>query len=128
MSYPMRAVYAGEMVLIQNINYQIPFPIDQDFYLSSEFQSVLQNDTDWDYTLHEYYYRPQFELFNQTRNLRENLSKDADYKNIFGGLKSALKRWQWDTNDPWRCAPNGVLQDSAKYKESPQCFPLKNEL
>jgi len=128
MSYPMRAVYVGDMMLIQNINYQIPFPIDQDFYLSSEFQSVLRNDSDWDYTLRQYYYRPQFELFNQTRNQRENLSKDAEYKSLFDDLRSVLERWQWTTNDPWRCAPNGVLQDSGKYKEKPQCFPLKNEL
>jgi hypothetical protein len=38
MYYPMRAIRTKKFKLIHNINYKMPFPIDQDFYLSSTFQ------------------------------------------------------------------------------------------
>lgn len=37
MSYPMRAVVAGSYKLIHNLSHKVPFPIDQDFYLSPTF-------------------------------------------------------------------------------------------
>lgn len=40
MYYPMRAVRTKRHKLIHNINYYAPFPIDQDFYLSSTFQVI----------------------------------------------------------------------------------------
>lgn len=38
MYYPMRAVRTHRYKLIHNMNYMMPFPIDQDFYLSPTFQ------------------------------------------------------------------------------------------
>lgn len=38
MYYPMRAVRTKRYKLIHNINYKMPFPIDQDFYISPSFQ------------------------------------------------------------------------------------------
>ena len=38
MSYVMRAVRGTRYKLIHNINYRLPFPIDQDFYVSPTFQ------------------------------------------------------------------------------------------
>lgn len=38
MYYPMRAIRTKDYKLIQNLNYLMPFPIDQDFYLSPSFQ------------------------------------------------------------------------------------------
>ena len=43
MTYPMRFVSTNRFKLIHNINYQLPFPIDQDFYLSSTFQVSFYN-------------------------------------------------------------------------------------
>ena len=43
MTYPMRFVRTNRFKLIHNINYQLPFPIDQDFYLSSTFQVSFYN-------------------------------------------------------------------------------------
>lgn len=41
MYYPMRAIRTHRYKLIHNINYNSPFPIDQDFYLSPTFQVIL---------------------------------------------------------------------------------------
>ncbi len=43
MAYPMRFVRTKRFKLIHNINYQIPFPIDQDFYISPTFQVIIYN-------------------------------------------------------------------------------------
>lgn len=38
MYYPMRAVRTHRYKLIHNLNFGMPFPIDQDFYISPSFQ------------------------------------------------------------------------------------------
>lgn len=40
MYYPMRAIRTKRHKLIHNINYKMPFPIDQDFYVSPTFQVI----------------------------------------------------------------------------------------
>lgn len=39
-------------------------------------------------------------------------------------LAARLAEWQTITNDPWRCAPHGVLQDKGEFKNDPQCMTL----
>lgn len=41
MYYPMRAIRTKRYKLIHNLNYKMPFPIDQDFYISPTFQVFL---------------------------------------------------------------------------------------
>ncbi len=38
MFYPMRAIKIEDYKIIHNMNWQTPFPIDQDFYMSPTFQ------------------------------------------------------------------------------------------
>lgn len=38
MYYPMRGVRTRRYKLIHNLNYEMPFPIDQDLYVSPTFQ------------------------------------------------------------------------------------------
>ena len=38
MYYPMRVLRTQQYKLIHNLNYAMPFPIDQDFYISNTFQ------------------------------------------------------------------------------------------
>ncbi|KAM7035303.1 N-sulfoglucosamine sulfohydrolase [Acridotheres tristis] len=131
MYYPMRAVQHGHFRLIHNLNYKMPFPIDQDFYVSPTFQDLLNRTragqpTHWDKTLHQYYYRQRWELFDCSRDPseRQNLAPDPRYAPTFQLLRAQLLKWQWDTGDPWVCAPDAVLEE----KLSPQCQPLHNEL
>uniref|UniRef100_A0A7M4FJI0 N-sulfoglucosamine sulfohydrolase n=1 Tax=Crocodylus porosus TaxID=8502 RepID=A0A7M4FJI0_CROPO len=131
MHYPMRAVQHGHFRLVHNLHYRMPFPIDQDFYVSPTFQDLLcrtraGQPTHWNKTLHQYYYRDRWELFDQSHDPSEscNLAADPRYAEILAGLRAQLVKWQWDTQDPWVCAPDGVLEE----KLSPPCQPLYNEL
>ncbi|NXF58664.1 SPHM sulfohydrolase, partial [Ciccaba nigrolineata] len=131
MFYPMRAVQHRHFRLIHNLNYKMPFPIDQDFYISPTFQDLLNRTragrpTHWNKTLHQYYYRDRWELFDYSHDPTEsqNLAPDPRYAAVFQLLRTQLLKWQWDTGDPWVCAPDAVLEE----KLSPQCQPLHNEL
>ena len=113
----------------------MPFPIDQDFYLSPTFQDILNRtkqalEIPWYKNLTQYYYRPQWELFSLETDPKElkNLYGHAEYASIIMDLKLSLNSWQNITQDPWICAPEGVLEDAGKYKNNPQCMPLYNEL
>ena len=134
MYYPMRSIRTKRFKLIQNIGYRTPFPIDQDFYISPVFQDILNrslsNNLPWYKTLGDYYYRPQWELFDLKIDFteRNNMAGKPLYKRIFSRLKNRLKKWQNMTQDPWICAPGCVLQDSGAYKRHHQCQPLDNGL
>ncbi|XP_004860943.1 N-sulphoglucosamine sulphohydrolase isoform X2 [Heterocephalus glaber] len=131
MSYPMRSVYHQNFRLVHNLSFRMPFPVDQDFYVSPTFQDLLNRTvagqpTGWYKDLHHYYYRERWELYNDSRDPQEtqNLAADPRFAEVLEVLKTRLAKWQWETHDPWVCAPNGVLEE----KLSPQCRPLHNEL
>lgn len=135
MYYPMRSVRTEQFKLIQNLNYKMPFPIDQDFYISATFQDMLnrtkrQEDLHWSKSLTEYYYREQWELYDLHSDPAEltNLARRASHKSIFDSLKHLLYQWQNITNDPWICGPGAVLEDRGAYKFNPQCMRLDNDL
>nr|XP_047906275.1 N-sulphoglucosamine sulphohydrolase [Anser cygnoides] len=103
----------------------------EDFYVSPTFQDLLNRTragrpTHWNKTLHQYYYRDRWELFDCSQDPTEshNLAPDPRYAAVFQMLRTQLLKWQWDTGDPWVCAPDAVLEE----KLSPQCRPLHNEL
>ncbi|XP_005989162.1 N-sulphoglucosamine sulphohydrolase [Latimeria chalumnae] len=131
MYYPMRSIHHQQYRLVHNLNFKMPFPIDQDFYVSPTFQDLLnrsrsQRPTGWFKTLQQYYYRERWELFDWSKDPLEvvNVAADPSYKKVFDYLKGQLIKWQWDTYDPWVCAPDGVFEK----KLTPQCRPLYNGL
>ncbi|XP_073444190.1 N-sulphoglucosamine sulphohydrolase isoform X1 [Dendrobates tinctorius] len=131
MYYPMRSVQHMQYLLIHNLNFKMPFPIDQDFYVSPTFQDLMNRTTsgqptNWFKTLHNYYYRDRWELYDRSKDLNEvkNIAGDPDYYNVLQTMQEMLRKWQWETSDPWVCAPDGVLEE----KLDPQCRPLHNEL
>ncbi|XP_058130265.1 N-sulphoglucosamine sulphohydrolase [Anopheles ziemanni] len=131
MTYPMRAIRTKRYKLIHNINYQLPFPIDQDFYMSPTFQDILnrtlaKQPIPWYKTLRSYYQRPEWELYDLKMDPTEsrNLFGKSSTKETFGQLRDRLQRWLEATNDPFRCAPDGVLQDTGEYRDNPTCLPL----
>ncbi|XP_071105801.1 N-sulphoglucosamine sulphohydrolase-like [Haliotis cracherodii] len=135
MYYPMRVVQTTRYKLIQNINFKMPFPIDQDFYVSPSFQDILTRTRQgqplpWIKTLREYYYRSQWELFDLELDPKEtkNMAKDAGYTEVLKQLQMDLTQWQNMTADPWICAPGGVLEAKGAHKLNPQCMPLDNML
>ncbi|KAG8507505.1 N-sulfoglucosamine sulfohydrolase [Galemys pyrenaicus] len=131
MAYPMRSVQQRELRLVHNLHFQAPFPIDQDLYVSPTFQDLLNRTaagrpTGWYKSLGHYYYRARWELYDRSRDPHEtrNLAADPHYAQALALLQAQLAKWQWDTQDPWVCAPGGVLED----RLSPQCRPLHNGL
>ena len=135
MYYPMRSIRTHEYQLIHNLNFLMPFTIDQDFFASPTFQDLLERTRlgqplHWYKTLKEYYYRPQWELYDIRTDPREevNLAGNESYALIFKSLKTQLNAWQNITADPWICAPHGVLEFQGKYKAHPRCLSLENGL
>ncbi|XP_032726326.1 N-sulphoglucosamine sulphohydrolase [Lontra canadensis] len=131
MAYPMRSVHHRTFRLVHNLNFKMPFPIDQDFYVSPTFQDLLNRTvagrpTGWYKDLHRYYYRERWELYDRSQDPHEtrNLAADPRYAQVLELLRTQLAKWQWETHDPWVCAPDGVLEE----RLSPQCRPLHNEL
>uniref|UniRef100_A0A8B9YCR4 N-sulfoglucosamine sulfohydrolase n=1 Tax=Bos mutus grunniens TaxID=30521 RepID=A0A8B9YCR4_BOSMU len=131
MSYPMRSVHHENFHLVHNLHFKMPFPIDQDFYISLTFQDLLNRTTagqptGWYKDLHQYYYRERWELYDRNQDPHEthNLAADPRYTQVLELLQTQLVKWQWETHDPWVCAPDGVLEE----KLAPQCRPLHNEL
>ncbi|XP_018600907.2 N-sulfoglucosamine sulfohydrolase [Scleropages formosus] len=131
MYYPMRAIHQGPYRLVHNLNFRMPFPIDQDFYVSPTFQDLLNRTrssqpTGWFKTLQDYYYRDRWELYDVRDDPQEtrNLASDPAHKQTLEDLRAQLLKWQWATSDPWVCAPDAVLEA----KMSPQCRPLYNGL
>lgn len=135
MYYPMRAIRTHRYKLIHNLNYQAGFPIDQDFYMSPTFLDLLNNtrsnqNTYWFKTLKDYYYRPEWELFDLKLDPEEtnNVADKPSMKKIMADLSARLQRWQKDTTDPWLCSPHAVYEDKGVYKDDPSCLPLYNSL
>ncbi|KAL4702551.1 hypothetical protein ACJJTC_013553 [Scirpophaga incertulas] len=125
MYYPMRAVRTRRYKLIHNINFGMPFPIDQDLYVSPTFQDILnrtraRQPLPWYKTLKQYYYRPQWELYDIRRDPAEtnNLHGKPSLAATEAELAARLRGWLRDTHDPWRCAPAAVLAADG------QCAPL----
>ncbi|XP_063050558.1 N-sulphoglucosamine sulphohydrolase [Engraulis encrasicolus] len=131
MYYPMRSVYQGPFHLVHNLHYRMPFPIDQDLYVSPTFTDLLNRTqagrpTGWIKTLRDYYYRHRWELYDTRSDPTEtrNLASDPAYGDVLEALRDLLLKWQWSTGDPWVCSPDAVLEA----KMQPQCRTLHNEL
>ena len=117
MYYPMRVIRTSQYKLILNLNYQAPFPIDQDFAVSPTFLDLLNRtrnhqDTHWFSSLQKYYYRKPFELYDIHKDPHElnNVYNQPEYKEVLQNLLGQLRTWQNITNDPWICAPSAVLE------------------
>lgn len=94
MSYPMRAIRTKRYKLIHNLNFNAPFPIDQDFYMSPTFQDILnrtlaKQTLPWYKNLREYYYRSEWELYDLKADPGElrNLYSKQSMENIQNYLK-----------------------------------------
>lgn len=82
----------------------------------------------WYKTLARYYNRDEWELFDLKYDAAEttNVASKSSMKEIRANLEERLNTWLKSTQDPWRCAPHAVLQDSGDFKDNPQCLTLGN--
>ncbi|KAK2569718.1 N-sulfoglucosamine sulfohydrolase [Acropora cervicornis] len=133
MYYPMRVVRNKAFKLIHNLNYKMPFPIDQDFFVSPTYQDLLNRTqegkpTKWFRTLDQYYYRDQWELYDLKTDPKElkNLFGKPNYQGVVKELQGKLQVWQNITYDPWICSPGSVLEDKGRYPRSGVCLSMHN--
>ncbi|XP_014234824.1 N-sulphoglucosamine sulphohydrolase [Trichogramma pretiosum] len=130
MYYPMRTIRTKRYKLIHNLNFKMPFPIDQDLFISDTFQDMLnrtrsQQPLVWYKNfLKNYYYRPEWELYDLKYNPEEqnNIALKKSMKSTFDELKNRLFEWQKKTKDPWICSPGGVLEPFNGDKNNLQCM------
>ncbi|KAJ0176951.1 hypothetical protein K1T71_006960 [Dendrolimus kikuchii] len=132
MYYPMRAIRTRRYKLIHNLNYGMPFPIDQDLYVSPTFQDILNRTRSkqpipWYKTLKQYYYRPQWEFYDIRQDPAEtnNLHGKPSLEQTEAELRERLLRWQRDSRDPWLCSPDAVMESGA---DDAVCRSLDNGL
>ncbi|XP_077979755.1 N-sulfoglucosamine sulfohydrolase-like [Glandiceps talaboti] len=133
MAYPMRVIRHKNYHLIHNLNYRMPYPIASDIALSETMldifnRTIAHQQTHWFKTLHQYYYRDEWEMFDIEKDPHElnNLANDPQHKTLFEDLKKKLVAWQWQTGDPWRCYPEGILLDMGYYSHDQSCLSLLN--
>lgn len=116
MYYPMRVLRTQSYKLIHNLHPKMPYPIALDIFNSPTYQDLLNRtvkgeETHWYKKLEDYYYREEWELFNLQLDLKElnNLAGDPHYAEVLHAMQTKLLAWLDYTNDPWYCAPAGVL-------------------
>lgn len=80
----------------------------------------------WYKTLDQYYQRAEWELYDLKMDPMEvkNLAGKPALMDVQATLAARLAEWLAQTNDPWRCAPHGVLMDKAEFKDAPECLTL----
>ncbi|KAG7209724.1 hypothetical protein KM043_011358 [Ampulex compressa] len=131
MYYPMRMIRTKRHKLIHNLNYKMPFPVDQDLYLSPTFQDLLNRTRSklplpWYKNLRKYYNRAEWELYDLKYDPEErnNIAYVTSAQEILRNLQKRLFNWQKITEDPWLCAPHGVLESIGNIDA--HCMPLEN--
>ncbi|AWW32874.1 heparan N-sulfatase [Echinicola strongylocentroti] len=105
MYYPMRSVIEGDMKLIWNIAYQLPYPFASDLWWSSSWQEAERGSqmTFGPRLRDKYIHRDEFELYDLSTDPLElnNLVDKVGYHEILKQLKNNIKTFQSQTRDPW---------------------------
>ncbi len=106
MYYPMRSVREGNYKLILNIANGLPFPFASDLWEAPSWQECLKQGPATSYggrTVGSYLNRPRFELYDLKADPWEftNLAADPAHQKTLESLKTSLKKFQENTNDPW---------------------------
>ena len=106
MYYPMRVVRSGDYKLIWNIAFGLPYPFASDLWAASTWQSVhrVSGENFGNRKVANYLYRPQFELFDLSKDPDEliNLASDLGHAAKLQELQDKIKAFQVKTLDPWQ--------------------------
>ncbi len=106
MYYPMRVVRQGDLKLIWNIAYQLPYPFASDLWAASTWQSIYRGKGEWfgKRKVQDYLHHPEFELYDLAADPDEtrNLALDEKYAETLDHMKRQLKDFQLETKDPWQ--------------------------
>jgi N-sulfoglucosamine sulfohydrolase len=105
MYYPMRVARTRTHKLIWNIAHPLPYPFASDLQASKTWQAVVARGMTvfGPRPTKLYLQRPQFELYDLTKDPLEstNLAADPRHAQVLADLKARLKAFQARTGDPW---------------------------
>ena len=105
MYYPMRVYRKGNFKLIWNIAWPLEYPFASDLWVSSTWQRIYRDGNPYygKRATEKYLHRPEFELYDLENDPDEivNLSENPHYASCLADMKSALRQWQYATDDPW---------------------------
>ena len=106
MYYPMRVVRKGDFKLIFNIAHGLEYPSASDLWKSATWQGQLQSKNPYygKRKISDYLHRDRFELYDLKNDPDEiiNLSNNREYTEVLEDLKSRLRQFQAETDDPWK--------------------------
>lgn len=105
MYYPMRTIVTPQYKLIVNLDYEKAYPFASDLWGSPSWQHIRTSKLEMmgQRSVKSYLHRPKDELYDLTSDPNElkNLAADASHAKTLGELRSRLRAWQAETNDPW---------------------------
>ena len=105
MMYPMRAITTARYKLIENLDHAKEYPQASDLWGSPTWQDVRTNQRKMlgDRSVSAFLHRPKLELYDMTTDPGEvkNLAGDATHAKTLSELRTRLRQWQRETNDPW---------------------------
>lgn len=106
MYYPMRVVRDKKYKLIWNIAHKLDYPFASDLWAASSWQAQFIQGEDAPYgqkTVGEYIHRPEFELFDVSKDPdeRTNLASNPEYYSVLRKYQEKMKAMQKRLEDPW---------------------------
>lgn len=105
MYYPMRVLRERRYKLIWNIAHELAFPFAQDLRESSTWRGVISRSADYygKRRIDAFLHRPEFELYDLETDPYEirNLAGDQVHADRLADMKTRLRKFQEQTNDPW---------------------------
>jgi N-sulfoglucosamine sulfohydrolase len=103
--YPMRAIRTRQYEYIANLAHQLAYPVSTDIEQSPTWKAIQStpNTQLGHRTLEAFFHRPSEELYDVLADPTEvhNLAGDPAYQSTLVDMRSQMKKFQHDTNDPW---------------------------
>ncbi len=105
MYYPMRMIRTSRYKLIWNESHEISFPLARDLYESTSWQAILAVNPSvfGERSMQDFFQRPELELYDLSADPGEtkNIAYDSNQADLVEELLARLRRFQWETGDPW---------------------------
>ena len=103
--YPMRALRNRQYKYINNLAFQLAFPLSTDIQASETWKAIRADRSIklGERTQEAFFQRPAEELYDITKDPREvrNLAADPAYADTLNSMRKQMRQFQIDTNDPW---------------------------
>lgn len=102
--YPMRAVRTHRFLYINNLAYQLPYPISGDIQQSKSWKAIVASGNDLGHRkMDAFMHRPSEELYDLDKDPEQvnNVAADLAYQQDLKSMRDLLNAFRARTNDPW---------------------------